>query len=143
MLHPFRLFGKRHGEPEGTARPRLASHPDLAVHQLYQLLGDGKAQPRAPVAARRGGVGLGEGLEEACLLLCGHAYASVPHLKAQYRCLRRIFEEPDVQDDLSLIGKLIALPSRLVRICLSHPGSPRSSFGTSYSTRLASSKPLA
>ena len=50
---------------EDRRHPRLAGEPDAPVMALDDGAGDAQAQPRPPLLARRGGVGLGEPLEDA------------------------------------------------------------------------------
>ena len=116
----------RDGEVEGAALPDFALHPDPAAHQLDQLRGDRQAQAGAAVAARGRAVGLRERVEDepaACPREC--------------RCPCRGRRSADV----TLVGRsadsldaarplrprsvnLMALPTRLTRICRSRPGSP-------------------
>ena len=51
-------------EPERAAPPWLAFDPDLAAHQIDQLLRDGKPQARAAVTPGRRPVGLLERLKD-------------------------------------------------------------------------------
>ncbi len=77
--------GQRHGETAALAQ--LAHQFDAAAHQLDQLRTDGQTEPAAPVTARGGGVGLGERVKNAGLVLAGNAHAAVLHLQSQ--ALRR------------------------------------------------------
>jgi hypothetical protein len=53
---------------EYRALARLARHGHVAAHHARELAGDGKAQPRPAVAPSSQGIGLGEILEQFCLL---------------------------------------------------------------------------
>ncbi len=106
LLGALRLLSQGHLEPERAARARLALHPYLAAHELDELARDRKPQPRAAILARGGGVGLGEGLEEARLLLFSHADARVPDLEAYGYRVSPVPGERGPQDDLSLFGEL-------------------------------------
>jgi hypothetical protein len=57
----------------------LALDPELAAQQLNQPARDGEAEPRAPVAARCGSIGLGERVEDQPLLVGGDPDAAVAH----------------------------------------------------------------
>jgi hypothetical protein len=68
------------GQPAGTAGQahrkdralaRLARHGHIAAHHARELARERKAEPGAPVAARRERIGLGEILEQLRLLLGG------------------------------------------------------------------------
>ncbi len=56
---------------------------DRAMHQIDQLLADGKAQPRTAEAARGRGIDLAEMMEQAALGLGRNADAGVADGKAQ------------------------------------------------------------
>ena len=73
------------GERERAAVAHLALDADLAAHQFDEPRGDRQAQPRAAVAARGRGVGLGERIEDLRLLLGRHADARVGHREPQRR----------------------------------------------------------
>src|SRR5262249_18099797 len=57
--------------------PWLARHSPVATHHARELAREGKAEPGAAEALRRGGIGLAELLEQLGLLLRGHANAGV------------------------------------------------------------------
>ncbi len=119
------LFLQDHGEPERGALAFLALDPDLAAHHLGQLLGDGKPQARAPVPARDRGVHLGEGLEQP-------VQAGLSGCRSRYRLRKRTVTAcPSLLSTVTRMWtspssvNLMAFPIRLIRICRSLPGSPR------------------
>src|SRR5574341_2193705 len=69
------------GESDGECGPlaRGALDRDVAPHQPAEFPADGQAQARAPVLARRRGIGLRELLEQLLHLLGGHPDAAIPH----------------------------------------------------------------
>ncbi|MNH13818.1 hypothetical protein D3C79_734000 [compost metagenome] len=91
LEHPTRLNALLHAEAymemERGAHPWLALHPNVAVHQLHQLLRNGQSQPGAAVLARGRAVGLTERLKQARTLLGGHANAGVAHPEMQLNAL--------------------------------------------------------
>ena len=92
---------------EAAAVARLALDPDAPAHQFDQLRGDGQAEPRAAVAARRRRVGLHEGAEDLPLLVGRHADAGVRHGELRDRAVSRQHGPTrDVDDDLALLGEL-------------------------------------
>src|SRR5262249_27792216 len=96
---------------------RLARHRHVAPHHARELAGDGKAKPRAAVAARGQGVGLGEVLKQVRLRLCRHAGAgSAPASSPQSR--RSATFRALCATSPSFVN-LQALLKRLRRICLS------------------------
>ena len=56
---------------------RLARHCHVAAHHAGELAGDSKTKAGAAEALRGRGIGLGELLEQLCLLLRRHADASI------------------------------------------------------------------
>ena len=129
--------------------PGVALDPDPAAHQLDQPRGDGQAQAGAAVPPRRRAVGLREGLEDRRLLL-----------GAGCRCRCRVTakcsaDPPAARPFLRGVGldaetttspcsvNLMALPTRLTRICRSRPGSPTSASGTSGGDVAGQLQPLA
>ena len=70
-------------EPEFSATPGLAVHPDCTPHQRGQLLAHCQAQPGAAVASCGGAVGLAEWLEQARLRLRLDADARVTDDESQ------------------------------------------------------------
>ncbi len=75
--------GQRELYPETAALPRCAFQCGRTFHGFGQLLHYGQAQPRTPVAARGGRIGLAEGLEQTLLGAGCYAYAGVAHLEQQ------------------------------------------------------------
>ena len=67
------------GEMKRRPLADLALRPDTAAHQLAQALADGEPESRAPVAARGGGIGLAERLEEATEPVRRYPDARVAH----------------------------------------------------------------
>ncbi|OFA07223.1 hypothetical protein DUGA2_05550 [Duganella sp. HH101] len=70
-------------ETEAAADARFAVDADHAAHLAHQLLRDRQPQSGAAVQARGAGVGLGEGLEQAGLLLVADPQAAVLDDEAQ------------------------------------------------------------
>src|SRR6516164_7366806 len=68
-----------HGKNRALAR--LALHRHIATHHARELAREGKAEPRAAIAACGQGIGLGEILKQFRLLLRGHADAGIRHGK--------------------------------------------------------------
>src|SRR3954454_11224628 len=62
---------------EHRAFARLARHCHIPAHHAGEIAGDGESEPGAAETLRGRGIGLGELLEQLCLLLCGHADAGV------------------------------------------------------------------
>ena len=69
-----RAAGQSHRKHRAFAR--LAGHRHVTAHHASELAGDRKAEPRAAVAARGQGIGLGEFLEQFRLLFGGQADAT-------------------------------------------------------------------
>src|SRR5690349_15069066 len=65
-----------------AAFPRLALDRHRAAHQRHETRGDGESETRAAIAPRRGGVGLGERIEDQALLVERNADAGVAHRAA-------------------------------------------------------------
>jgi hypothetical protein len=61
----------------------------VAAHHARELADDGKAQSGSPEVLRCRGIGLGEFFEQLCLLLRGHADATICHGKLDEPRLRR------------------------------------------------------
>src|SRR5215831_9641656 len=59
------------------ALARLACHGHVAAHHARELARDGQAEAGAAVLPCGRGIGLGELLEQLCLLFSGHADAGV------------------------------------------------------------------
>ena len=81
------------------------STPIAAAHEFDEALADGQAQAGAAEAAGDGGVGLGEGREEAGQLFWRDADAGVLDLEAQAQGGGGLLDELHAQDDLSLVGE--------------------------------------
>src|SRR5262249_13916716 len=71
----------RQAHSEYRAFARLARHGHVAAHHARELAGDSEAEPRAAVAARRQGIGLGEILKKFCQLLRCHTDAGIGNRK--------------------------------------------------------------
>ncbi len=98
----------------------LALHGQVAPHEAGQTAADGEAESGAAVFAAGGAVGLGEGLEEAALLVGCHADAGIADIEAQQHAVGgpgvagfRLgigwnipFGHADPQGDLAGIGEL-------------------------------------
>lgn len=84
-MHLLRA-GLRHGvrggyfEPEAGAAPRLAFHADAAAEPLYDILADGKSQPRAGYEVAE----LHEAVEDVLLLLPRNSRPGVGDVEAQF-----------------------------------------------------------
>ena len=75
-----RILGLRAGwqaHCKDRALAGLARHGHVAAHHAGELAGDSKAEAGAAVLPCSRGIGLGELLEQLCLLLSRHADASV------------------------------------------------------------------
>ena len=90
-----------------AALARLALDPDLAAHQLGQLLADRQAEAGAAVLARGRGVGLLEGLEQlrASAPASGRCRCRAPRSAARslFALARPV---STANDDLALLGEL-------------------------------------
>ena len=73
------------GEPEFAAQSRGALDTDLTIHGVDQLTGDGQAETGAAELAGGRTIGLGEGVEDPCLLGEGDADAGVADLDVEQR----------------------------------------------------------
>ena len=135
--------GRRGGRPLPAARsnghvnqnllPRahLALHPDLAAHQLDELLGDGQAQPAASIGARRRRVGLGEAVEDVRSRLAGDTDAGIADRRRRSSTTASERSPFDSNHHLAASVNLTALPTRFTRIWRSRPPSPRRTSGMS------------
>ncbi len=75
----------RQGQREGAARSLAARHHDGAAEELGEGSGDREAEAGAAEAAGRGGVGLGEALEQPADLLGVHADSGIADREVQDR----------------------------------------------------------
>src|SRR5215831_4382347 len=89
---------------EHRALARFARHGHVAAHHARELACDGKAEPRAAVAARCQGIGLGEILKQFRLLLCRHSDAAIRHRKLNP--VAPVSHPPHPQRDLALFREL-------------------------------------
>ncbi len=99
-------YGEAGGEVEGAAFPGGALDPDLSLHVLDELLGNGQAQSGAAVESCGRAVGLGESVEDMVELFCRDANARVRHGEAQGAGLVRLGIVGDADGDFSAVGKL-------------------------------------
>ena len=84
-----------------------ALDPDLAAHQLDELLGDRQPQAGAAVLARRRAVGLGEGLEQSRLRLPAEMPMPVSWTSKRSVASRgRLADRRDADDDFAALGEL-------------------------------------
>ncbi len=95
---------QRHREPERAAAARSAGGADLAAERGHQPARDRQSETGAAVAAGRGGVGLGEGLEEGVHRVRIQPHAGVGDLHAQQAGVRRL--APGVHHHLTGVGEL-------------------------------------
>ncbi len=101
-----RLLLEPDREPEGRAPAGFAAHIHFAVHHPDQLPGDDQAQPGAAMLARRAGIGLGEGLEEALPGGGFDADPGVDHRETQAYMLVGVFELRDFERHLTALREL-------------------------------------
>jgi hypothetical protein len=73
----------RQAHHEGRTFPQLALHADVTAHEPAQAPGDRQAQAGAAVLAGRGGIRLGEVLEQLAHLLGRQADAAVTNPEGQ------------------------------------------------------------
>src|SRR5262249_45476330 len=90
---------------------RLACHGHVATHHARELAGDGKAEPRAAVAARGERIGLGEILKQFRLLLRRHADAAIRNGKLDPVASVRHLAHP--QGDLALFRELTGIAQQI------------------------------
>src|SRR4029079_15267328 len=90
-------------ERESRPLPRLGLDLDAAVHELDQALADGKAEPRAAIAARYRAIGLAEALEDRGQLLGCDADAGIGDAHPQAPTLGAIFR---LDGDAAALGEL-------------------------------------
>ena len=93
-------------DPEGAAATGLALQSHLTVHEFRQLADDGESQPRPPMAAGNGGIGLGEGLEEPRLDLGRNTLPRIAHGDADLDLRLAPLQEPRLQGHPALVGEL-------------------------------------
>ncbi len=132
------------GEPEGGTASDRALDADAAAHQFSELFGDGQPQAGPAISASCRGIHLREALEEPVHPVGRNADAGVGDGESHGRrvpcdcssSVSRMLMEPDSVN-------LIALLTRLIRICLTRWGSPLTCLGTSGMVRQARSSPSA
>ena len=143
----LRLVGRHpraepHREPEGAALPGCAVDTDRAPHGGGETLGDGQTQARAAVLARGRVVRLRKRLEQASLGVRRDANARVRDAMRS-SVVSAVTSSSVVRTTTSPCEvNFTALPTRLVRIWRSRPGSPATRVATSGWITHASSSPL-
>jgi hypothetical protein len=105
---------------EYRAFARLTRYGHIATHHAREFAGEGKAEPRPPIAARGQGIGLGEFLEQFRLLFGGQADTGIRDGKLNPVVSVRHLAHP--QRDLARVN-LQALLNKLSGICRSRIGS--------------------
>ena len=90
---------------EFAALPGNAFDRNMAAHQFDQSLADDQSQPGTAVASGGRGVGLGEGAEQARLLIRRHADALVAHLEAELNAPAFECFHANLDDDVAPFGK--------------------------------------
>ena len=70
---------------EGRTFPFFAFYRNIAIHQLNDAFCDGHAEPRTAILAGRGGILLGESVEDLWQVFFAHADAGVPEGEAKGR----------------------------------------------------------
>ena len=96
-----RLLLQTHGEPEGGPSSDGAFDADTAVHHFHQLFGNREAQSRAAVFAGRGGVGLGERLEQGPLRFGRDSDAGVADYETEGHFVLRLLHVFDLEQDFA------------------------------------------
>ena len=76
--------GKPCREMENRSFSRLAFHPHIAAHQLYELRNDCQTQAGAPVTAGSRGIALYESVENMEPLFGGHANARIGYAEMKH-----------------------------------------------------------
>ena len=102
-----------HREVEGAALADHAVDPDPAAHHAHQAPRDGQPQPGAAVAARRGGVGLLEGLEDERLLFRRDADPRVRDRDVELHRIGRLSLGVDPDDDRAPLRELERIPDQV------------------------------
>src|SRR5262249_53162416 len=101
----------RRAHREYRALARLARHCHVAAHHARELAGDGKAEPRAAIAARCQGIGLREILEQFRLLFGGQANAGIGDRKLDP--VASIRHLAHAQRDLALFRELTGIAQQI------------------------------
>ncbi|MCW0415775.1 hypothetical protein NB689_001529 [Xanthomonas sacchari] len=97
---------QRQVEPESAALAEHAVHLQLATHHADQAPADHQAQAAAAEAAADRGLGLGEAMEDALLLLGADADAGVLHDHPQGYRLRLPLQQLHAQAHIPVLGEL-------------------------------------
>ncbi len=100
------LLGERHRTPERGTTAKLAVDTDLACHQLDQRFGNGQAESRAAVLARRGHVDLRKRAKQPATSVLGNANAGVGDAQPHDRGIGRFAFERDAHHDFAGVGEL-------------------------------------
>ena len=80
----------------------MALHADLSPHELDELGGNGQSETRSTIFPRRGGVGLGESLEDLILLLRSNADTGICDREMQLHVVLRLVLQFDSEHDFAL-----------------------------------------
>ena len=95
---------------------------------------DRQSEACASVLSGGGGVGLANGLEDSRQKIRCNTDAGIRDLKANDRVAAADFVAGCSNESSPASVNLTALPTRLIRTCLTRPGSPRTPAGTDPST---------
>src|SRR5215472_17849554 len=101
----------RQAHRKDRALARLARHSHVATHHARELAREGKAEPGAAEALRRGGIGLAELLEQLGLLLRSHANAGVSD--RELNPVATVGDPARPQPDLTFLGELAGIAQQI------------------------------
>ena len=79
-------YRQRQVHPESRAAAGCAVDANVAAHQLYEVMRNGRAEAGASVSSRGRGVGLNEAIEKRFLLVERNADPRVDHFEANSAC---------------------------------------------------------
>src|SRR5271167_1029516 len=131
-FHCLRLsYAKLRGEVKCAALTHLTLNPYTSTHHFHQAGSDGQTQPRSAVLAGDTGVSLRERLKNDLSFVVRDADSCIAYLK--WSSARPSACKPDSISTNTCPSSvnLTALPTKLVNICRSLPGSPVRCEGTS------------
>src|SRR6185503_15849266 len=96
--------------------------PDGASHQLNQCGGNRESQTAATIPARRGAIGLPEGLEDRRLLILGYADSTVAHGAVELGDISVARDELELDQDLAALGEFDRVADQVREHLLDPPG---------------------
>jgi hypothetical protein len=121
-----------HGELERAPVADLALDPELAAHQLHQPARDGETEPRAPVAASGGAIGLRERVEDQPLRVGGDSDAGVAHGDVQNDAIRARDPGRDEHRHFAALGELDGVADQVEQHLADSAGVPLDATMTQY-----------